>query len=66
VGDPFGLTLEQRTRSDLVQSWTDLLAKVERNRKMIEVLPPGAVVRMTGWGGPYPDRTREEVLEMMI
>jgi hypothetical protein len=78
--DPLGLTPEQReegrrrlsedvvgrarkTMGDIMEQITE---RARRNREMIEALPPGTIVRITGDGHTWPDRTREQLLEEML
>lgn len=65
MGDnPLGLSDEQATQSGAGDFLEWLRSNIEKNRKMISDLPPGTIIRTVGWGGPYPDRTREEWLEL--
>ena len=59
--DPLGLTPDQRVYSDLQEWIDDLPERLAANRKLIEDLPPGSIVHVAG----QPDRTREQMLEVM-
>ena len=61
TNDPLGLTAEQRVYSDLQEWIDDLPERLAANRKLIEDLPPGSIVHVSG----QPARTREQMLEVM-
>jgi hypothetical protein len=41
-------------------------ARIERNRAVVEALLPGTLIRITGYGFPWPDMIREQMLEVML
>lgn len=60
--NPLGLTEQQEWESALYSFPRELWERAARNRELIEALPPGTIVCIAG----QPDRTREQLLELML
>jgi hypothetical protein len=68
--DHFGAVLDQcAAELAVLEEMADRFVETfrenwDRNYRAIESLAPGTRVQFTGWGGPYPERTREQILDL--